>query len=261
MRVDDVLFQYEPTALLQSFELAAHAGGFTVEPYGVAAGWPLLAFTRPADEDRPRVYLSAGIHGDEQAPPLALLRMLREGLFDDRCSWSICPILNPVGYSGGQRENGEGIDLNRDYRGLVAPETRAHVAWLTSQPSFDLNICVHEDWESAGYYVYELNPDGRAGLAHAMIEAAEALGRIEEAAIIDGHPISERGIIRPVSDPGQRPQWPETIYLRQNHGGLCYTLESASTEAIEDRIEMHCAVIRSALEVFTRRCQRRRREP
>ena len=107
--------------------------------------------------------------------------------------------------------------------------------------------------------VLRLAPDAALLARMGLIQLR--LGRIEEAAIIDGHPISERGIIRPVSDPGQRPQWPETIYLRQNHGGLCYTLESASTEAIEDRIEMHCAVIRSALEVFTRRCQRRRREP
>ena len=250
--MSEVFFPHEPASLLQSFELAAHAGGFTVEPFGSTAGWSLLAFTRPAADDRPRVYLSAGIHGDEPAPPWALLRMLREGFFDDRFSWSICPLLNPVGFAAGQRENGAGIDLNRDYRSLLAPETRAHVAWLTSQPSFDLNICVHEDWGSTGYYLYELNPDGEPGLARAMIEAAETLGPIEEATVIDGHPISERGIIRPVSDPGLREQWPETIFLRQNHGALCYTLESSSAQPIETRIETHCTVIRSALEVFLR---------
>ena len=29
--------------------------------------------------------------------------------------------------------------------------------WLARQPNFDLAVCVHEDWESVGFYLYELN--------------------------------------------------------------------------------------------------------
>ena len=83
-----------------------------------------------------------------------------------------------------------------------------------------------------------------------MIEAAEKLGPIEEAHVIDGRPIDKRGIIRPVSDPELREQWPEAIYLNTNHGTLHYTLESPSAWPLAQRIDTHCAVIRRALEVF-----------
>ena len=117
------------TSLLQALQQAALANGFKVEEFGRIGNWPLLAFTRPlAPIGVPRVYLSAGIHGDEPAPPRTLLRLLHEGFFDGRCSWHICPMLNPVGSHAGKRENGEGIDLNRDYK---------------SQPS-------HRKWESLG---------------------------------------------------------------------------------------------------------------
>ena len=239
------------TSLLQALQQAALANGFQVEEFGRIGNWPLLAFTRPlAPIGVPRVYLSAGIHGDEPAPPRTLLRLLHEGFFDGRCSWHICPMLNPVGSHAGKRENGEGIDLNRDYKSRLAPESRAHIAWLERQPRFDLNLCVHEDWESTGYYLYELNPTGRPTLANVMIEAAEKLGPIEEASVIDGRPIDERGIIRPVSDPQLREQWPEAIYLNTNHGTLHYTLESPSARPLAQRIDTHCAVIRRALEVF-----------
>ena len=38
-------------------------------------------------------------------------------------------------------------------------ETKAHKSWIESIPSFDISICVHEDWEAKGFYLYELNPE------------------------------------------------------------------------------------------------------
>jgi hypothetical protein len=71
-----------------------------------------------------------------------------------------------------RRENAAGIDLNRDYRHLQSPEVRAHVDWLQRQPRFDVALCLHEDWESNGFYVYELNPDNRPSFAEKILEAA-----------------------------------------------------------------------------------------
>jgi hypothetical protein len=172
---------------------------------------------------------------------------MERGFFDRRAVWLICPLLNPVGFTKRTRENAEGVDLNRDYRALKSAEIQAHIRWLKRQPNFDLSLCVHEDWESKGYYFYELNPVGRPTLANAMIAAVEKVCPIETASVIDGREISERGIIRPVSDPLKRELWPESIYLRAHHTQLSYTLESPSDFAIEQRVAAHCAAIEAAV--------------
>jgi protein MpaA len=147
----------DPMAIAVRFDAAARAAGFRVEKFGKTPSGPLLALTKRTAGPRPRIYLSAGIHGDEPAPPLALLRLIERGLFDARAVWFICPLLNPAGLARGTRENTDGLDLNRDYRSMASAEIRAHVAWLQRQPRFDLAVLVHEDWEAKGFYLYEVN--------------------------------------------------------------------------------------------------------
>lgn len=228
-------------------DAAAQAAAFRVETFGEIASFPLLALTRRTPGPRPRIYVSAGIHGDEPAGPLALLELMTRRVFDHRAVWFICPLLNPVGFAKRTRENAEGIDLNRDYKALRSREIQAHARWLQRQPNFDLALCVHEDWESRGYYLYELNPTHRATLAPAMIAAVERVCCIDAATVIDGRPVAERGIIRPISDPLLRDLWPESIYLRAHHTTLSYTLETPSSFPLERRIAAHAAAIETAI--------------
>jgi hypothetical protein len=169
--------------------------------------------------------------------------MLEAGVFDERANWFLCPLLNPTGFVRGTRDNAQGLDLNRDYKHLVSAEIRAHVAWLERQPNFDFTICLHEDWESTGFYLYELNPADRPSLVDPMLTAVERVCAIETAAVIDGRESVARGIIRPIADPLQREQWPEAIYLVAHHTKLTYTLESPSALALPTRIAaLHAAV-------------------
>lgn len=237
----------DPPALAARFAAAARPAGFRVEPFGEVAGTPLFALTRRTPGPRPRIYLSAGIHGDEPAPPLALLEMLEAGIFDHRATWFLCPLLNPAGFLRASRENADGLDLNRDYKALRSAEIRAHAAWLARQPNFDLTLCVHEDWESTGFYLYELNPTARPTLADAMIAAASRVCPIDPATVIDGRPIDAPGIIRPVADPSLRDLWPEAIYLRAHHTTLSYTIESPSAFPLPQRVATLRAAIEAAL--------------
>lgn len=237
----------DPLALAERFEQAGRASGFRVERFGEVAGCPLFALTKRTPGPRPRLYLSAGIHGDEPAPPLALLEMIEAGTFDHRANWFICPLLNPAGFLRLTRENAGGLDLNRDYLDLRSAEIGAHVAWLKRQPNFDVTFCVHEDWESTGYYLYELNPARRPSLAPTIIEAVRPICPIDAATVIDGRPISEPGIIRPIDDPLMRETWPETIYLRAHHTTLTYTLETPSAFPLAQRIAAHRAALDAAL--------------
>lgn len=195
----------------------------------------LLAFSREAHPSAKRVYISAGIHGDEPAGPTALLGLLRDDRLPEALNLWLCPCLNPVGFVRNTREGPGGTDLNRDYRHLATPEVHAQVSWLTRQPSFDLTFCLHEDWEAAGFYLYELNPDHRPSLAPEMIRAAESVCPVEQAAEIDGRPASG-GIIRPSLDPAMRPLWPEAFYLLQRKTRLSYTLEAPSDYPLPVRV-------------------------
>lgn len=241
-----------PPVLAALFESAARTAGFRVERFGEHAGVPLLALTKRTPGPRPRIYLSAGIHGDEPAPPLALLELIEAGVFDERAVWFICPLLNPAGFLRATRENSDGLDLNRDYKDFRSPEIRAHFAWLRRQPNFDLTLCLHEDWEAQGFYLYELNPTARPTLADVMIEAVVNVCPIETATVIDGRSIDAPGIIRPVSDPLMREMWPEAIYLRAHHTTLSYTIESPSAFPLAQRIATLRAAIEAALTRLTR---------
>ncbi len=241
-----------PPEFTAHFASTAQASGFRAEIFGHIDGHPLIAYTKRSAGPRPRIYLSAGIHGDEPAPPQVLLRLMQESFFDSRCVWFVCPLLGPTGYLRNTRESAAGIDLNRDYKAPRSVEIQAHIRWLQRQPNFDLGFSLHEDWETGGFYLYELNPLHRPSLADPMVEAARAHIPIESTPLIDGRESSAAGIIRPVSDPLLRESWPETIYLRHHHGTLNYTIETPSRLPLAQRITTQCAVLRAALEAFLR---------
>jgi hypothetical protein len=162
----------------------------------------------------------------------------------------LCPCLNPTGFALNRRENRDGLDLNRQYLTPMAEETLAHIAWLKRQPSFDLSLCLHEDWEAHGFYVYELNPDLVPSLAEAMV-ARVAIGcPIDRSEIIEGRPARD-GIIRPEFDPRSRPEWPEAFFLITHQTRLSYTLEAPSDFPLAVRVNALVTGVRAALEFVT----------
>jgi murein peptide amidase A len=240
----------DPSSFASQFAAAAQAHGFRPEPFAKIGEVPLAAYTKRTAGVLPRIYISSGIHGDEPAAPLALLALMEGGVFDQRATWFVCPLLNPTGFVLRTRENAEGIDLNRDYLDLRTCEVSGHVQWLRRQPAFDLVFCLHEDWESQGFYLYELNYGPLPSLADAMIAAAGQHMPIEDAAIIDGRESVAPGIIRPVSDPLLRETWPEAIYLSAKHCPLNYTLETPSIRPAEQRVATLAAAVKTGLSQF-----------
>jgi hypothetical protein len=201
---------------------------------------------------RPRVYISTGIHGDEPAGPLAVRYLLQANEWPRDFDYWLCPCLNPTGFASNRRENGEGLDLNRQYLHPEAAETRAHIAWLERQPKFDLCLCLHEDWESHGFYAYELNADNQPSLAEAIVRGAAEVCPIDLSEQIEGRPARE-GIIRPSIDPRSRPQWPESFYLLTYKTRLSYTLEAPSDFPLAARVAALVAGVNAALRAFAKR--------
>jgi hypothetical protein len=238
-------------AVLRDLEQAAAShhwqGDIIPLDYGAAAPPSrFIAYRRPAASPRLRLYLSAGIHGDEPAGPLAALQLLREDRWPTDAALWFCPCLNPTGFPLSRRENVLGIDINRDYRHFESAEARAHVAWLQDQPPFDLGICLHEDWESRGFYVYELNPGRRPSLAAAIVAAVARVCPIERAPLIDNWP-ADNGVIRPRLNPEDRPRWAEAIYLITQKTRLTCTLEAPSDFPLPTRVAALVTGVRAIL--------------
>jgi predicted deacylase len=234
------------SAILKDCRLAAQAGGWAEECFFKEAE-PLLAFVRSAraNSNIRRLYISTGIHGDEPAGPLAVRRLLREDAWPDNLELYLCPCLNPDGFKLNQRENVQGLDLNRQYRDPQVPSILAHTQWLRRQPRFDLCLCLHEDWESHGFYLYELNPENRPSLAEAIVAQVATVCPIDPSELIEGR-AARGGIIRPSLDPATRPQWAEAFFLILHQTRLSYTLEAPSDFALSLRVDALSAGVTTA---------------
>jgi len=236
-------------AVLHDCVVAAQAHGWAIEEIHPAQK-PILGFTRRASritDHTSRLYISAGIHGDEPAGPLAVCQLLRENAWPAGLDLWLCPCLNPEGFGLNRRENREGLDLNRQYRTPEAGETAAHIAWLRRQPGFDLCLCLHEDWEAHGFYVYELNPDHQPSLAEAIVARVGEVCPIDRSQVIEGRP-ALNGIIRPTFDPRSRPDWPEAFFLIAHQTRLSYTLEAPSDFPLATRVASLVAGVIAVLE-------------
>jgi murein peptide amidase A len=223
--------------------------GWEVERMGAGEGLACVGLTRSTPGALGSIYLSAGIHGDEPAGPLAVWELLKQDRWPADMDMRLVPCLNPAGVVLNRRENAAGRDLNRDYRVPSTPEVRAHVAWLEQQPEFDFALCLHEDWEAQGFYLYELNPDGQPSLAGRIVEAVSKVCPIDGAELIDGWP-AVSGIIRPEFRPGERLDWPEAYYLVKHKTRHSYTLEAPSDYALEVRVRALVTGVQAVLEAL-----------
>ena len=209
----------------------------------------VLGYERSSPGATANVYISAGIHGDEPAGPLATLELLKENAWPSGVNLWLIPCLNPRGYVLNTRENEEGIDLNRDYRTLATPMAKAHAAWLEARPKFDATLLLHEDWESNGFYLYELNPQLLPSVSETVIGAVQEVCPIDLSPVIEGREAKE-GIICANPDLLRRKDWPEAFYLIQHKTPLSYTLEAPSDFPLVTRVQALCHGVMAALSHF-----------
>lgn len=229
----------------RGFAAAAERAGFYASPLVATAAGPLTAWEKPGPGRK--IYLSAGIHGDEPAGPLALLALMEDGFFAGPDDWTLCPALNPTGLAAGTRENAGGIDLNRDYFQRRSAEAAAHAEWLAARPVPDLFLSLHEDWETEGFYFYEINLGfDRPDRAMAILDAVTPWFPAEAAAVIDGHAPRGAGWIYHPARADVPEGWPEAIYLADRGCPLSFTFETPSNAPLDARVAAHVAAVRAA---------------
>lgn len=233
------------TQVLCDIEQLAATTGWERDPIRISEKNLVPAFRRLPAKSRKQIYISSGIHGDEPAGPLAILKLFQENQWPDDLGLWIIPCLNPGGLLLNRRENEDGVDLNRDYRSPKTELVRAHVAWLEQRPRFDLTLLLHEDWESNGFYLYELNPELRPSVSEAIINRVKEVCPVDTSPVIEGRP-AKNGIICANPDLMKRPDWPEAFYLIHHKTPLSYTLEAPSDFSLSTRVNGLAAGVRAA---------------
>jgi predicted deacylase len=241
---------FEWPEFLPAFANAARAAGFSETTLTETADGPVSAWTRGPQGGH--IYLSAGIHGDEPAGPLALLELMRQEFFTPEPGWVICPALNPTGLAAGRRENGCGVDLNRDYLMQRTREVTAHAAWLQSMPAPGMFLSLHEDWEAAGFYFYEINLGvDEPCRAEQLLDAVSPWFAPDPGHEIDGHSPRGPGWIFHAAEADVPEGWPEAIFMAKLGCPLSFTFETPSHAALPSRVAAQQAAVHAACRHLT----------
>ncbi|GIX06466.1 MAG: hypothetical protein KatS3mg115_0869 [Candidatus Poribacteria bacterium] len=214
-----------------------------------ASGFPIYGVRSVASRRLPSVYLSAGTHGDEPAGVEAVLRFLEaQGERWTECfSFWVLPCLNPWGYVHDRRENADGVDLNWAYDREELPEIRAVHHWVAGR-RFALAVDLHEDWESPGFYLYELRRNGPP-VGEEIVRRVGTVCPINLEPTIEGDP-ARLGVIHPDPNAPRRQERGAgiPIALFRDHTDHLVTTETPTVRPLQERVEAHRIALETLLE-------------
>lgn len=191
-------------------------------------------------------YVSAGVHGDEPGATLGLLswadarrRVLAEG------SWILFPCLNPCGLMCNERKDHRGLDLNRRFQleddPICGPWRRVMMG-----RRLRFGICLHEDYDGQGCYIYELRKRGD-GWGKALLDHCTSLRMPRDSRTrIDGRRAQD-GVIQRRYPPRDLPGLPEAIVLYEMGCPISLTFESPSEFSLDDRVRSQVRFLDAAV--------------
>ncbi len=215
----------------------------------VVSGYSLWSWEYTPPYPHARILISAGVHGDEPAPVEAVWQLLQK-----RPDWlqsyaiTLFPCLNPWGYEHNTRLNERGQDVNRLWNRRSSDEVCAAKRVLGDR-QFDLTLCLHEDYDAAGFYLYEV-----ARMAPFIgIEVVQRVSRILP--IDPRHRIENRiaqgGVVfRNFKLIRKRKFWPEALYHVQHHSPRTLTIETPTHFSIQKRVRAHVEALHSCLQIL-----------
>ncbi len=191
------------------------------------------------------VYLSAGVHGDEPAAVWGLLEWARA--YDWRARdlrFLILPCLNPWGFTRNMRLDFRGRDLNRRFHVVRDPLVAAWRRTVRKRvPS--VALCLHEDYDAEGCYVYERSAGGRVFSRGALRAAAEHVS-VDRRRLIEGRAARD-GLVRRREDGSDVVGRPEALALWDLGCPLALTFETPSEREFGLRVAAHAAFVGEAL--------------
>jgi murein peptide amidase A len=233
--------------LSKRWKSLARKAGLQGSVYCTAEEFDLFYFMSPALKDSGGVYLSAGIHGDEAGATEGLYQwadlhhsVLRE------LPVMIFPCLNPWGLVHNRRTDSEGRDLNRCYNLEAIPRILAQKEALRGR-RFRLAMCLHEDYDAQGAYLYEIR-NKLTTFGQELLAAAGFYVPIDPRVTIEGRRANQGWIARKVNLK-KFPFVAEAIYLAANHSDRTITAETPSEYDLSARVQAQVAMIQRAIEL------------
>jgi protein MpaA len=240
-RVHDYLF------LSKRWQNLARKAGLKRLLYCAAEEFELFCYISPALGSSNGIYLSAGIHGDEPAATEGLYQwaelhrsVLRE------IPVMIFPCLNPWGLVHNRRTDSENRDLNRCYHLDDIERINAQIELLRDR-RFRLAMCLHEDYDAQGVYLYEIRKK-LTTFGPELLAAAGYYVPIDARLTIEGRRADQGWIARKINLK-KFPILAEGIYLAVNHSERTITTETPSEYDLAPRIQAHIAMIQRAIEL------------
>ena len=217
--------------------------------FATAGEYPVHAAESPhrSRDRRPTIYLSSGVHGDEAAAPWGLLEWAEEHVATLRAHrFLIFPCLNPHGIAHNTRVDQRGVDLNRTFNDRREPLVEGWRKVLGQRP-IAIALCLHEDYDAQGCYIYELRRRPGATGPAVLRDCAKFIPP-DLRSKIDGRRMKQGHFLR-VGDfkPPNMPGLPEAIVLHRMGSPVTLTFESPSEFSLPDRIAVQKEFIRSAL--------------
>jgi len=233
-------------SLVQQWAAFAREAGFRWKRF-VTVGEHAIYFVdsgraRQAEE---AIYISAGMHGDEPVPPWALLEWARENVkMLQKHPFLFFPCLNPHGLIMNTRLDRRGVDLNRSFN---HPDDPLIAAWMKVMAGRKLRIgiCLHEDYDAQGCYVYELTQLPSA--AHEILSEVAKVLPIDTRRSIEGRKAKDGSIVIVRREPPDLPGHPEAFVLHLMGAPRTLTFETPSEFSLIDRIAAQKQFISAAL--------------
>jgi murein peptide amidase A len=235
--------------LISRWQALARTFGLTVQAYASVDTYELFCFRSPAFRSEGGLYLSAGIHGNEVGAVEGLYSWAAlEGARLRTSPLMLFPCLNPHGLGHNRRTDAAGRDLNRCYHRQDVPSVRAHQAFLAGH-RFRLALCLHEDCDARGVYLYEFHRRGLAAIGAELLRAARPELPTDVLRQLGAHGIELIGNLALGLDLTQLPAFSEGLYLARHHCERTITTETPSSQGLGQRARAQMAMIRRALEL------------
>lgn len=238
---------HDYTLLIREWKALAERGGLKMRKFVKMGEHALYAVTSPEKkgDTRQTIYISAGVHGDEPAPPWALLRWASENLpLLHTHRVLLLPCMNPHGLTHNTRVDHRGVDINRSFHDESDPLI---AAWrkLVAGRSFSIALHLHEDYDAQGIYAYELH-QGKDPISRRVLADCAHVLPLDERPKIDGRK-ADHGLINRRNIPQDLPGLPEAIVMYRLGAPVTITFESPSEFSLGDRIAVHQRFIESSL--------------
>ncbi len=228
------------------WRIVARATGLRVRVLTEVAGEKILYLESPQGRNQAAAdYLSTGVHGDEAGAAWGLLKWAESNLQQlSTGSFLIFPCFNPAGLRNNTRHDHRGLDINRRFDLAQDPIT---APWrkLVSERKLRIGLCLHEDYDSQGCYVYELCPPRQSLSSKVMSECTQRIA-VDPRRIIEGSR-AQAGVIRRSKLPPNFPGMPEAFVLWQLGCPITLTFETPSEFSLDDRVAAQAAFVAAAL--------------